>query len=76
MAPPGLVSDDSDITDTPGLVSDDRDITDTSDDEKEIDRSKGVDPRTVPFHFFANRFVNHYFSLLIIMKGKARRKGF
>ena len=51
MVPPGLVSDDGDITDTPGLVSDDSDITDTSDDEEEIDRSKEAHPSTVPFHF-------------------------
>ena len=77
MVPPGLVSDDSDITDTPGLVSDDSDITDTSDEEEEIDRSKEVDPRTVPFHFLRTGSSIINFSLLIIhdYEGKSKKEG-
>ena len=76
MVPPGLVSDDGDITDTPGLVSDDSDITDTSDDEEEIDRSKEVDPRTVPFHFLRTGSSIINFSLLIIhyYEGKSKKE--
>ena len=77
MVPPGLVSDDGDITDTPGLVSDDSDITDTSDDEEEIDRSKEVDPRTVAFHFLRTGSSIINFSLLIIhdYEGKSKKEG-
>jgi hypothetical protein len=72
---PGLVYDDGVISDTPGLVSDDSD-TDTSDEEEEIDRSKEVDPRTVPFHFIRTGSSIIKFLLLITdYEGKSKKEG-